>query len=82
MQFQYQQIIHALPQHRKETIKHFARNLYNHHLMKCNTIYNLEKLNSRELYHLQLLCKYDKPTCQVYHEKKSNEYDFSLKVIL
>ena len=29
MQFQYQQIIHALPQHWKETIKQFAGNLNN-----------------------------------------------------
>ena len=82
MQFQYRQIIHALPQHWKETIKQFAGNLNNlyiqdHHLIKCNAIYNLEKLNSRELYHMQLLLKYDKPTCQGYHEKKFDEYDFN-----
>ena len=46
MQFQYRQIIHALPQHWKEIIKQFAGNLNNlyiqdHHLIKCNTIYNL-----------------------------------------
>ena len=86
MQFQYQQIIHALPQHWKETIKHFAGNLNNlyiqdYNLIKCNTIYNLEKLNSRELYHLQLSLKYDKPTCQVCHEKKFDEYDFNWKLI-
>ena len=51
MQFQYRQIIHALPQHWKETIKQFAGNLNNfyikdHHLIKCNTIFNLEKLNT------------------------------------
>ena len=68
MQFQHLQIMHALPHHWKETIKHFARNLNNlyiqdHHLIKFNMIYNLEKINSRELYHLQLLLKYDKPTC-------------------
>ena len=82
MQFQYQQIIHALPQHWKEIIKQFAGNLNNlyiqdHHLIKCNTIYNLEKLNSKELYHMQLLLKYDKPTCQIYHEKNFDDYDFN-----
>ena len=86
MQFQYRQIIHALPQHWKETTKHFAGNLNNlyiqdHRLIKCKTIYNLEKLNSRELYHMQLLLKYDKPTCQDYHEKKFDEYDFNWKLI-
>ena len=80
MQFHYRQIIHVLPLHWKETMKHFAGNfnLYmQHHLIKCNTIYNLEKLNSRELYHLQLLLKYDKTTWQDYHEKKFDKYDFS-----
>ena len=86
MEFQYRQIIHALPQHWKETIKHFPRNLNNlytqdHHLIKCNTICNLEKLNSKELYHMQLLLKYDKPTCQSYHEKNFDDYDFNWKLI-
>ena len=74
MQFQYRQIIHALPQHWKETIKQFARNLNNlyiqdHRLIKCNTIYNLEKLNSKEHYHLQLLLKYDEPVLSLFREK-------------
>ena len=72
MQFQYRQIIHALPQHWKETIKQFAGNLNNlyiqdHHLIKCNAIYNLEKLDSRELYHMQLLLKY----CYFYYSNKT-----------
>ena len=74
-----------LPQHWKETIKQFAgnsNNLYiqDHHLIKCNTIYNLEKLNSKELCHMQLLLKYDKPMCQSYHEKNF-DYDFNRKLI-
>ena len=78
--------MHALPQYWKETIKCFARSLNNlyiqdQNLIKCNTIYNLEKLNSMELYHLQLLLIYDKPTCQDYHEKKFDEYDFNWKLI-
>ena len=87
MHFQYHQIIHALPKNWKETIKHFAGNLnklyiQDHHSIKYSTIYNLEeKLNSRELYHLKLLLKYDKPTCQVYREKKFDEYDFNWKLI-
>ena len=86
MQFQYRQIIHALPQHWKETIKQFAGNLNNlyiqdHHLIKCNTIYNLEKLNSKELYHMQLCLKYDKTMCQSYHEKNFDYYDCNWKSI-
>ena len=86
MQFQYRQIIHALPQHWREIIKQFAGNLNNlyiqdHHFIKCKTIYKLEKLNSKELYHMQLLLKYDKPTCQFYHEKNFDDYDFNWKLI-
>ena len=45
MQFQYSQSIHALPQHCKETIKHFSGNLnklyiQDYHLTKRNTINN------------------------------------------
>ena len=82
---QYQQIIHPLPQHWKETIKKFAGNLNNiyiqDHLIKCNTIYNLEKLISKELYLIQLCLKYDKPMCQSYHEKNFDDYNFNWKLI-
>ena len=45
--------------------KQFVGNLINLYiqdllLIKCNTIYNLEKLNSKDLYHMQLLLKHDK----------------------
>ena len=43
------------------------------HLIKCSTIW---KLNSRELNHMLLLLKYDKPTCEGYHEKKFDECSF------
>ena len=58
-------------------------NLYiqDHHLAKGNTIHNLENRNSRELYHMQLLVKYDKPKCQDFHEKNFNEYNFNRKLI-
>ena len=44
-------------------------------------IYNLENVNSRKPYHLQLLLKYYKSTFQGYHKKKFDEYDFSWKLI-
>ena len=71
IRFQYRRIIHALPQHSKETIKHFVGNLNNLY------IHNLEKLNSKELYHLQMLLKHNEPTCHDYHEKKFDEYDIN-----
>ena len=84
--FQYLQIIYALPQRRKESINNFARNLNNlyiqdHHLIKCNTIYSLEKLNTKELYHMQLLLKYVKAICQIYHKRKFDGYNFNWKLI-
>ena len=86
MQFQYHQIIHALPQHRKETIKQFAGNLDNlymqdHHFIRCNTINNLEKPNSKELYHMELLFKHNKTTSQSYHEKNFDNYNCNWKLI-
>ena len=42
---------------------------------------NLEKLNIRELYKIQLSLKYEKPTCQAYHEKKFGNYNFDWKII-
>ena len=35
------------------------------------------KLNRRELYHMYLLLKYEKPKCHDYHEKKFNKYNFN-----
>ena len=86
MQFQYLQIMHALPQHWKESINNFAGNLNNlyiqdHHLINCNTIYSLEKLNTKRLYHKQMLLKYVKPGCQNYHERKFDGYNFNWKLI-
>ena len=86
MQFQYLQIIHALPQQCKESINNFAGNLNNlyiqhHHLIKCNTIYSLEKLSTKQLYHMQLLLKYVKPKCQNYQERKFDGCNFNGKLI-
>ena len=90
MSFQYRQIrkmiMHALLQHWKKKMKHFAGNLSNfyiqdHHLKKCSTISSLEKLNSWEHYLMQLLLKYDKISCQDYCKKKFDEFDFNWKLI-
>ena len=54
--------------------------MQDHHFIKCNTTYNLQKLNSRELYHMQLLSQYNKPTCQGHYEKIFN-YNFNWKLI-
>ena len=40
-----------------------------HQLIKKHQIYCLEKLNSRELYNMQLILKEEKPAAQTYFEK-------------
>ena len=41
-----------------------------HHLIKIHQIYYLEKLNSREIYNMQLTLNVEKSTAQTYFEKK------------
>ena len=40
-----------------------------HQLIKKHQIYCLEKLNSRELYNMQLILKVEKPIAQTYFEE-------------
>ena len=41
-----------------------------HGLIEKHHIYCLEKLNSRELYNMQVILDVEKPTAQTYFEKK------------
>ena len=52
-----------------------------HHLIKKHQIYCLEKLNSRELYNMQLILKVEKPTFQTYFEKKFQNPELEWKDI-
>ena len=45
----------------------------NHHLIKCNILLSLEKLNSKELCWIELTRDFCKPTSQVYFEKHFND---------
>ena len=45
----------------------------NHHLIKGNILLSLEKLNSKELYLIQLTRDFCKPTSQIYFEKHFND---------
>ena len=53
----------------------------NHHLVKCNTLLSLEKLNSKELYLIQLTSDFCKPTSKIYFEKYFNDYILDWKYI-
>ena len=75
--FKWMQLIHSIPQKWKNTIKNnrISENLLflNHHVIKCNILLSLEKLNSKELYLIQLTRDFCKPTSQIYFEKYFND---------
>ena len=83
--FKWMQLIHSIPQKRKNTIKNnrMPENLLfsNHHLIKCNDLLSLEKLNCKELYLIQLTCDFCKPTSQIYFEKNFNDCVLDWKYI-
>ena len=65
--FYWRKIIHTIPRAKKEMILECGNNtsdlIFNErHLMKKHRIYCLEKLNSRELYSMQLIIKVEKTT--------------------
>ena len=53
----------------------------NHHLIKCNILLSLEKLNSKELYWIQLTRDFCKATSKVYFEKRFNDCVLDWKYI-
>ena len=69
--FYCRQIIHAIPRAWKEMFLESRNSISDliineHQLIKKHQIYCLEKLNSRKLYHMQLILKVEKPTAQTY----------------
>ena len=70
------QLIYSIPQKWKNAIKNntISQNLLflNHHLMKCNILLSLEKLNSKELYLIQVTREFRKQTLKIYFEKRFN----------
>ena len=83
--FKWMQLIHSIPQKWKNTINNnrISENLLflNHHLIKCNILLSLEKLNSKELYWIQLTRDFCKPTSQIYFEKHFNDCVLDWKYI-
>ena len=79
--FQWMQIVNSLPKQWKETIKQDNGNSNNliiqdHHLIKNHQILCLEKLESKELYIIQLSTPSIKPTSQRYFENLFERIDF------
>ena len=52
-----------------------------HHLIKKHQIYCLEKLNSRELYNMQLILNVERSTAQTYFEKNFENLELEWKDI-
>ena len=67
------QLINAIPKSRKEKLCRSncisdALSVYDHHLIKKNQIYSLEKCKSKELYCLQIYLNNSKTRSQLYFE--------------
>ena len=62
-----------------ENFKEIA--ILDHHLIKKNQISALEKLHSKELYIMQIVEGYKKPTSQIYFENVFQKYDFQWNII-
>ena len=86
MKFKWFQLIHALPREWKEAISMHNGHLKNllihdHHLIKKNQILCLTKLNTDELYKIQIMIKYKKPASQSYFEKIFKNSNLDWKAI-
>ena len=84
MYFKWFQLIHAIPKSWKKDIKidqGNCRNLLclNHHLIKNNQIYSIEKLKANELYSLSISLKNTVPTSQKYFENFFPNLSFTWK---
>ena len=84
--FQWLQIIHAIPIEWKNSLSTFQGNLKNLlvqdlNLIKKSHVYCLSRLDSKELYNLQITLKFIKPTSQYYYETSLNQTDIDWKRI-
>ena len=87
MYFQRAQLIHAIPQIRKNKIKqNLTKNesnllVLNYHLIKNARILTLGKLTAKEVYLVLVLSLKNKPTSQSYFENSFPNYTFDWKQI-
>ena len=70
----------------KTILKHsdtYSQNLIllDHHLVKSNSLFNTEKLESRKLYCIINSSRKNKPTSQIYFEKKFDSIELNWRVI-
>ena len=77
------QLVDAVPSNWKNNLKHsdtYSQNLILlvHHLVKSNSLFNIEKFELRDLYCIINSSRNNKPMLQIYFEKK---FDSDLRVI-
>ena len=84
--FKCMQLVNAIPSNWKNNLKHsdtYSQNLIllDHHLVKSNSLFSIEKLESRELYCIINSSRNNKPTSQIYFEKKFDSKELDWRVI-
>ena len=80
------QLFNAIPSNSKNNLKHsdtYSQNLIllDHHLVRSNSLFSIEKLESRELYCIINFSRNNKPTSQIYFEKKFDSKELDWRVI-
>ena len=84
--FKWMQLVNAIPSNWKNNLKHsdtYSQNLIllDHQLVKSNSLFNIEKLESRELYCIINSSRDNKPAPQIYFEKKFDSKELDWRVI-
>ena len=85
--FKWMQPVNAIPSNWKNNLKKhsdtYSQNFFllDHHLVKSTSLFNIEKLESRELYCIINSSRNDKPTSQIYFEKKLDLMELDWMVI-
>ena len=84
--FKWTQLVYAIPSKWKTSLLQDNGNsnnfvLFNHHLIKNTQICSLEKLNSKEMYNIQILHKNCEPTGQIYYKDLLNGSSLEWKEI-
>ena len=84
--FKWMQLVNAIPSNWKNNLKHsdtYSQNLIllDHHLVKSNSLFSIEKLESREFYCIINSSRNNKPTWQIYFENKFDLKELDWRVI-
>ena len=77
------QLVNSIPGNWKKHSDTYSQNLFllNYHLVKSNSLFNTEKLESRELYRIINSSCDNKPTSQIYFEKKFDSKELNWRVV-